>query len=458
MAGIFTSYNKVRPGAYTVFKAASAINTNAGTRGVVVLPMSLPWGDTTKLIEVTVADFNKNLTLQKIGLNNSDPAIQPLREALKNASVALVGRLNTGAVKAIGAVSIGATDAPKEVSLVATQGGTLGNKVIVACVKNAASGALELITTVDGREVDRQVVVKLSDYTPNGWFVTSYAGTDDPAFAEFAGTALGSSTPGTDGTEVTAAEYSAFLDKASANTTWNTLAATHKALLTGAQVTTYIKDLKENLGRNVQAVVYNYPDANYEGIISVDQGYMLGDEEVPVESAIAYVAGVTAGAAITQSNTYHVIPGATAIIDPKTPSEIEAGLQTGKLIFSYRQDRSVVIEKDINTLHTFTQDRSYAFSKNRVIRCLDDIATQITKTFENSFIGKVNNDENGRNLFKGSVIGYLTGLQDAGAIQNFDSTLDVEVAEGNDIESLICNIAVQPVDSMEKLYMTVTVS
>lgn len=457
MAGTFTSQNKVRPGAYTVFKAASAINTNAGTRGVVTLPMDLPWGDTSKLIEVTAADFAKNLTLQKIGLSNSDAVVQPLREALKNASKALVGRLNSGATKATAIVNVGTTDAPIEVTISATHGGTLGNDITVACVKNVVTGALELITTVKAIEVDRQVVTKLSDYVANGWITLTMPDEGDVAFAAFAGVSLGATTQGTNGSPVAEANYTAYLEMAS-QAIWNTMAATHKTMLSGEAVKMYIEDLRENRGMNVQAVVFDYSAADYPGIISVDQGYMLGDETVPVESAIAYVAGVTAGAEITQSNTYHVIPGATSIIGEKTPSDIETGLQVGKLILSYRQDRSVVIEKDINTLHVFTPDRSYAFSKNRVIRCLDDIATQITRTFENSFIGKVNNDANGRNLFKGSVIGYLNGLLNAGAIQNFDASTDVEVVAGNDIESVVCNLAVQPVDSMEKLYMTVTVS
>jgi plasmid stabilization system protein ParE len=117
-----------------------------------------------------------------------------------------------------------------------------------------------------------------------------------------------------------------------------------------------------------------------------------------------------------------------------------------------------VVEKDINTLHTYPRDRSYVFSKNRAIRCLDDIATQVTSLFENTYIGKVDNNASGRTLFKGDIIQYLTRLESANAIQNLDSTADVEVLPGGDIESVVVNLGVQPVDAMEKLYMTVVVS
>ncbi|GJM73007.1 hypothetical protein HMSSN036_52230 [Paenibacillus macerans] len=77
--------------------------------------------------------------------------------------------------------------------------------------------------------------------------------------------------------------------------------------------------------------------------------------------------------------------------------------------------------------------------------------------FEKNFIGKVNNDADGRNLFKASTIAYLDTLQGLGAIQNFDSQNDIEVLPGNDADSVIANLGIQPTDSMEKLYMTVTV-
>jgi len=453
LAGTFTAQNKVRPGAYTVFQGLANTNLASGTRGIVAIPMDLPWGDTANLIEVTAADFTQGRTLAKIGLQSSDPTIQPLREVFKNAATALVGRLNGSPVKATGSVAVSGTD----VTITAKYGGTLGNSIVVACLKNTATQLLELVTTVGAIEVDRQVVTTVADYVANGWIVLTHSGSTNPAFEEFAGVTLQGGTNGGDITEAAWSGVGGFTSKC-ATAVWNVMAVPSKTMLPGATVKAFIEGLRENDGKKVQAVVYNYNDANYEGIISVDQGYKIGDEEVPVESFIAYVAGVTAGAEITQSNTFHVIQGATAIINAKTPTEIEEGLQTGKMILSYRQDKAVVIEKDINTLYNFPADKSYAFSKNRVIRCLDDIATSITQSFENTFLGKVDNTEGGRTLFKGAVIGYLNGLQSQGAIQNFDPTTDIEIAAGNDIESVVCNVTIQPVDSMEKLYMTVVVS
>ena len=51
----------------------------------------------------------------------------------------------------------------------------------------------------------------------------------------------------------------------------------------------------------------------------------------------------------------------------------------------------------------------------------------------------------------------MNTLQGIGAIQNFDSTTDITVYAGNAIDAVVVDLAVQPVDSMEKLYMTVNV-
>ena len=455
MAGTFSSQSKIRPGAYVTFKSMPSATLTPGVRGIVAIPMTLAWGDTSNLIEITADDYLNGRIFEKLGMNVGDTAAIPLREIFKNASTALVGRLNTSGVKASKKVNLTAT----EVTLTARHSGTLGNQIAVACERNASTNALELSITVGGTVVERQVVTRLSSFVANPWVTIEYTGTDDPMFSEFA-VADGTLTGGTDGaapTDSGVANYTAFMQKCSGQI-WNVLAVPSNNTTILANVLTYIKGLREDDGKKVQAVVCGYANADYEGIISVEQGYLIGDEVVSVENFAAYVAGMTAGASIVDSNTYKVIEGATGIVNPLSSTLIEQGLSQGKLMLSMRQDRAVVVEKDINTLHTFTTEKSYIFSKNRIIRCLDDIATQVTTLFETGFIGKVNNDESGRTLFRGAVIGYLNNLQTQGAIQNFNSATDITVSAGNDIESVVCGLAVQPIDSMEKLYMTVVVS
>ena len=77
--------------------------------------------------------------------------------------------------------------------------------------------------------------------------------------------------------------------------------------------------------------------------------------------------------------------------------------------------------------------------------------------FSSNFIGVVNNNEIGRSRFKSAIVGYLLELQDNGAIQNFDPD-DVEVVAGAFIDAVVVTIAIQVVDSAEKIYLTVEVA
>ena len=56
------------------------------------------------------------------------------------------------------------------------------------------------------------------------------------------------------------------------------------------------------------------------------------------------------------------------------------------------------------------------------------------------------------------IVGYLLTIQNNEGIQNFDPENDIEVLPGNDIDSIVINLSIQAVDSVEKIYMTITVS
>ena len=74
-----------------------------------------------------------------------------------------------------------------------------------------------------------------------------------------------------------------------------------------------------------------------------------------------------------------------------------------------------------------------------------------------NYLVKINNDENGRNLIKGWNVGYLNEMQANGGIRDFQPE-DVTVNSGDDVDSIVLNVALMPVDSIEKIYASVTVS
>lgn len=445
-AGVWSGQTKNRPGAYINFKAVRNANVSASDRGVVALPLALGWGPEDKIVELTATEIADGTFTKKLGCTIDDPAVQPLIEAMKYASKALVYSLTAGGVKA--AATIGTGDSAMKIT--ALYSGTKGNNLTVAINQTAIKGKFEVVTLLGSATKDKQLAANIEELKANDF--VAFEGTG--ALKTNAGVKL---TGGTDAT-LTAATMSNFLG-AVKQKTWDAIGLPLFGLdgtAFNATVVTYIKALRD-AGKKVVAIVNDYPSADTEGIISVDQGYRSETETVDVDAFVGAIAGMCAGTPINQSNTYRVITGAQEIINPKTDEEIEAGLLSGCFMLSYRQDGAVVVESDINTLVNVGSDKNNSFKKNRVVRTLDNIANTVRSTFENNFIGKVTRNAAGKNAFKAAIVKYFTQLQNMEAIQNFSSE-DVEVLDGDNIDSIVVNVSVQPLDSMEKLYMTVTVN
>ena len=442
--GTFVKQNKVRAGAYINFTAANRNSTSIGVRGTVAFPALLSWGEPNKLIKVTADDFVSGKSFEKTGLKLTDTteSAQMLREALKNSFTALIYKINTGGTKAAAMI---ATD----VTATARYAGTVGNLITV--IVEAVGTDFKVITVVDGIERDSQTVADVASFKSNDWVEISEVGGTN--FTATAGVPL------TGGTNGSAGAYDAFRTALNTTSKWNTVAipATGEA----AATVTFIKNLRDNHGRYVQAVVNDAATApDSEGIINTaGQGYIYeSGERVEPNVFVVWAAGATAGAQIDQSNTYKVVAGAVEIINPLDNDEIETALTEGKFVLSTRQDGKIVVEQDINSLISFTQDKPRDWSKNRVVRTLDDLATQIRTTFETNYIGQRDNDKSGRTVFKSDVVNLFISAQNIGAIHDFDSTTDVIIEQGETIESVTATIGVHPTDAMEKLYATISLS
>lgn len=223
------------------------------------------------------------------------------------------------------------------------------------------------------------------------------------------------------------------------------------------QIATWIKAMREDEGVKCQAVLANYK-ADHEGVIDVVQGIILTDSsELTAAESIAWVAGATAGASIATSNTGMAYEGAIDVVPRMTKSEQEEAIKAGKFIFKVDSAQNVTAVYDINSLTTITVDKGKMFTKNRVVRTIDNIANDITSIFESNYIGKVNNNEDGRSLLKASLADYFVTLENMAAIQNFDSG-DVAIAKGTDSDAVVVEANIQPVDSVEKIYITVNLS
>lgn len=434
--GTFTTQNKVRPGVYINFNSEPQPLGAVGDRGIATLALPLSWGPSKQIVGIKAgADVSEIL-----GYDITNEKVKLVREALKRARLLLLYRLNEGTK---------ATVTHEGLTITAQYGGVRGNDIQIVIQSNIDEpGQFDVYTLVDGEEVDVQTVADIEGLQDNAWVTFTGTGTLEPT----AGVVL---TGGTDGS-VTNADHIDYLAAAELHD-FNAIALTSDDSQLKGLYAAFAKRLRDDEGKKVQAVIENYPEADYEGVISVKNGVVLADgTELTAAEACAWVAGATAGAEVNESLTYQAYDGAVDVAPRYTNSQIEAALRNGEFVFTLNNGRAIV-EQDINSLTTFTPDKGTQFSKNRVIRVLDGINNDFKRIFETYYIGKVDNNPDGRNLLRSECNSYLDGMQNINAIQNFDSQSDVRVQEGNASDSVLIEVDVQPVDSVEKIYMKVTV-
>ena len=442
--GTWLSQNKVRPGAYINFKAVPKSSMTVGDRGIIAIPLELSWGASGKLIEVLSSDMLDGTSKKLVGFTAFDSESKLLAGALSYCYKALVYRTNVGGVKA--SATIG------NIIVNAKYFGTFGNNIIISISEDTNTNLWTVITYVNGSSVDKQIISTASELESNDYVDFSVA--QEGTLEETVGTSL---SGGTNGTSDESTFYPEFLSLASM-AKWQTLVCFSSSSSIKSSIQTFINGMRNDEGRYVQAVVADYDGADSEGIINSISGAVIDGVTFSKEDFVAIVAGMTAGANFNQSNTARKVVGATSIIGELTDSQIKTALSNGKFLLSTSSDGSIKVEQDINSLHTYSSDRNYNFSKNRVIRTLDEIGTTTKITWENSYMGKVDNNDTGRGLFKADLIQYGNELQRLAGIQEFKGSDDISIAQGNDLDAVLVEWLVKPVDSMEKLYMTVNVN
>lgn len=482
--GTWRIQNKRRPGVYINVRGdGKPVLTTSLGRLLMFQNKPLGWGK-KGIIELTATSDFTALT----GHKNTDKVLAPVYEALKDAETVLLLNDFDGGVKATAKkdgvytinakyegeqgnnISVSFTPAPladsantQDVTVTTIFGTKQVDQVKITLPKASADAiAAAELTKEDQLEVHNDYVditfgTNPADVTKelNGkgeypLYTAIFNGlTQNAANVSLAG--------GTNGTNKVVDDMNDYLENefyAVATTAgWDESSNIHKLLVEE------IKLLRENVGIKVRAVVPNEQGAvyNYEGVSTVLNGYVLNDGTVITPNiAAARFAGMSASATPDQALTYTQLDDA-AEARPKLNNDktIEA-LNAGQIVFTTRAGNRVVIEQDINSLTKFTSVKPKDFSKNRIIRTLDEICTNTTQTFETSFLGKVSNNEAGRNVFKANRIGYLTGLQNQNMIRDFENS-DLTLSQGDEKDAVLMELYVTPVDAMEKLYVNLIV-
>ena len=431
--GTFVTQNKILPGSYINFVSATRATSSLSDRGIVAMPLELDWGIDEEVFQVTSDDFEKYST-KYFGYDYTHEKLKGLRDLFKNIRLGYFYKLNKG-VKASCSIAT------------ARCSGIRGNDLKVIVTTNIDDNAkFDVVTLLDNKKVDTQIAKVITELQDNDYVTWKKEATLEA-------TAGLTFTNGTNGEAVTGTEYQAFLDKIESYS-FNALGC----LATTAEIKSlfveFTKRMRDKVGAKFQTVLYKKNDADYEGIVSVEN--KIKDKDLAESSLIYWTTGAIAGCDINKSNTNKRYDGEFDVDVNYTQIQLEEALKTGKFIFHKVGDEVHVLE-DINTFVSFTDEKNDDFSSNQSIRVLDQIANDIATLFNHKYQGAVPNDKSGRISFWNDVVKHHEQLQNMRAIEDFKAD-DVSVEPGSDKKTVVVSDAVKAISAMSKLYMTVSVS
>ena len=427
--GNFTTQNKVLPGSYINFVSASNNANVFGERGIGAMCFSSDWLAQGTVTEITAEDFLTNST-KILGHDYGDDSMLVLREFFKNGSKLYAYNLNGGGIKANNAYCT------------AKNAGTRGNDLKTVIAKNVDNTNLyDVSTYLSTILVDKQTVATAKDLVGND-FVTFQP---SASLSVTAGTNLTGGTNGTFNETQVAQNFINALEPYS----FNGLCVVTDNSSVNSLLAAYTKRMRDSVGKKFQAVIHNY-FADYEGVINIDP-YAVSDEDY----FLAYwVAGAVAGCEINESLTNKVYDGEIEIDSLYTQSQLENKIKSGEFVF-HRVGDKIRVLKDINSFVSVTTEKGKMFQNNQTVRICDQIASDVAVLFEEYYMGKVPNDTSGRNSLWSDLVKYHEKLVNIRALDEFDEeAISVEMGESKN--SVVIYEKICPVNSMEQLYMKVT--
>lgn len=430
---------KVRPGAYVVTKNGKQPTASNAPSGIAIIPLiGYDWGPRGEMIHLT----NESPDAAKVKFGRSiydDNECMVMLQLMFLNATEVYTYIAGGGEKAKGTITLKSGTG----NVTAKYPGTLGNKLKVVSVANP-EGGFDVSVVLDGSEVELiEGATKVTDLKSD---YVDFAGEGE--LAAFASASL---TGGTNEDSKVNASLATFLDMAEKiKFNYMALPTSEASLITAA--VTKIKYIRNSIGWKCGLVVANSA-ADYENIYNLTNAIEYAGEELTIPQSTAWLAGAAAAAGYTTSLTYTTVTGATGVVGTKTNEESIQAIKKGETFFTISESGDVILEYDVNSKVTFTQDDPTDILKGRPCRVYDSFANDLLLTF---VPGRFNNDPTGWTVMEGLGRAILKAYQNDGAIQNVDEENDFLVDRGASTgDSVYISCGIQPVDSAEKYYFTV---
>jgi Phage tail sheath protein. len=420
---------QILPGTYVDVVAGERTTASAVT-GVVSMPYEMDWGD-----KITVINKGDS-TAVSLGYDISNPKVKCVNEVMNYATKLILYRSNisTG-VKATATLASGITATAKYVGL-------RGNDLSVTV--SGSTGAWTIKTYLAAVEKDSQIVATSADFVANDWITITGTGTLAAITVSLTSGANGAIQTATVDDYITEMQKYEF----------NVIAYLGESSNTRTKLQAFVNDQRNK--DNMIQMVMNGVAADNKAIYNSTTPGITENYNLTALEACSTLAGIVTKQGVTGSLThFNNIIGWTDVGTKLTYEQQQAAVTAGQLIVVMLYGIPTVLY-DINSLTTFTDTNPKDFRKGLVVRTLDKYVIDLKKLLDTRAIGKIRRSTNGKNQIKGMIADMTsTNYLLPGYIENFTAD-DVTITDGADGDEIIITVGIQVVDTVDKIYVTVT--
>lgn len=200
-------------------------------------------------------------------------------------------------------------------------------------------------------------------------------------------------------------------------------------------VATWVKTMRTVKKKKIKAVLPNTA-ADNEGVINFTTEKSIKTETVTAkngareivdtqytaEQYCSRIAGLIAGTPMTIACTYAPLP---ELSDCTRLNDLDTPVDKGEFIIFYDGEKVKVV-RGVNSFVTTIDGKGDSFKKIKIVEAMDMINDDITKTAQDSYLGKYANTYSNKCLLISAISAYFAQLKKDGIISSYSVNLDAE--------------------------------
>ena len=205
--------------------------------------------------------------------------------------------------------------------------------------------------------------------------------------------------------------------------TWDYLVV--PTVATDEQTTAIVNYIKSERAADhlVKAVLPNTA-ADSEAIINyTTAAAIVNDVTYTAEEYCSRIAGIIAGTPIEMSATYATLPELTDC-SRLTKAEMDTAVNAGKF-FLWWDGEKVKTSRAVNSLTTLTSSKNTQFQKIKIVSAVDIISFDIKKMIQDTYIGKVSNNYDNKQILMTAIGSYFDELLIDGVVSRYNIAIDI---------------------------------